>query len=70
MSMPETSLQFRAKVTPEGRIEVPVPFPSGTPVVVFVVEESADGVADLTSAAQSSLDFWDNPLDDEDWNSA
>jgi predicted nucleotidyltransferase len=23
---------------------------------------------DLTAAASSSLDFWDNPLDDEDWN--
>jgi|LakMenEpi03Aug12_release.lakeMendotaPanAssembly.Ray.scaffolds.fasta_scaffold790807_2 predicted nucleotidyltransferase len=23
---------------------------------------------DLTAAASSSLDFWDNPFDDEDWN--
>jgi hypothetical protein len=70
MGLPETALQIRAHVSPEGKIEVPVPFPSGTPVVVFVVEESANGTADLTSAAQSSLDFWDNALDDEDWNGA
>ena len=25
---------------------------------------------DLVSAAQSSLGFWDNPYDDEDWNCA
>jgi hypothetical protein len=25
---------------------------------------------DLIAAAQSSLDFWDNPFDDEDWNEA
>jgi len=25
---------------------------------------------DLLSAAQSSLDFWNNPYDDEDWNYA
>ena len=25
---------------------------------------------DLLSAAESSLDFWDNPFDDEDWNDA
>ena len=25
---------------------------------------------DLLSASQSSLEFWDNPLDDEDWNDA
>jgi hypothetical protein len=23
---------------------------------------------DLLTAAESSLDFWDNPFDDEDWN--
>ena len=25
---------------------------------------------DLIAAAQSSLDFWDDPFDDEDWNEA
>ena len=25
---------------------------------------------DLLSASQSSLDLWNNPLDDEDWNNA
>lgn len=70
MGLPETALQFRTQVSPEGKIEVPVPLPSGTSVIVFVVEESPDGTADLTSAAQSSLEFWDNPLDDEDWNRA
>ncbi|GEM_PF-7031963 len=25
---------------------------------------------DLIQAAHSSLDFWDNPFDDEDWNNA
>jgi hypothetical protein len=27
-----------------------------------------DEFADLTEAAQSSLEFWDDPLDDEEWN--
>jgi hypothetical protein len=26
--------------------------------------------SDLLKAAQSSLDFWDNPFNDEDWNNA
>jgi hypothetical protein len=31
--------------------------------------ESLNGVShDLLSASQSSLEFRDNPLDDEDWN--
>jgi hypothetical protein len=30
-------------------------------------DESFD---DLVEASGSSTDFWDNPLDDEDWNDA
>jgi hypothetical protein len=29
-----------------------------------------DDFSDLVDAAASSADFWDNPLDDEDWNDA
>ncbi len=29
-----------------------------------------DEFADLTAASQSSLGYWDNPIDDEDWNDA
>ncbi len=35
-----------------------------------VVQEPADTMDDLVAAAQSSLDFWDNPYDDQDWNNA
>jgi hypothetical protein len=51
-------------------VELQVPFPPGAYVTVFVIEEPADNFSDLISAAQSSLDFWDNPYDDEDWNNA
>jgi hypothetical protein len=54
----------------EGKVELRVPLPSGARVTVFVIKESDERFADLTSAAQSSLDFWNNPLDDEDWNNA
>jgi hypothetical protein len=30
--------------------------------------EESDDFGDLTLASQSSLDFWDNAIDDEDWN--
>lgn len=33
-----------------------------------VDEANADAANDLVAAATSSTDFWDNPLDDEDWN--
>jgi hypothetical protein len=70
MSLPQTALKFEAEVTKEGRIELPVPFPAGARVVVFVIEQGDDVSPDLLSAAQSSLKFWDNSYDDEDWNNA
>jgi len=62
------AMKYEAEVTQDGRVEVHVPLPSGSHVTVFVVPEAAED--DLVSAAESSLDFWDNPLDDEDWNNA
>ena len=65
--MSQAALRFETEVTGPGRIELDVPIPPGSRGVVFVVEEAEDTFADLTAAAQSSADFWDNPLDDEDW---
>jgi hypothetical protein len=70
MSTPQTALKYEVEVTENGRVELPVPFGAGTRVVVFVIEQSEDTLHDLVEASQSSLDFWDNPLDDEDWNNA
>jgi len=67
---PQTALKYEVEVLEEGRVEFQVPFPPGAQVIVFVIKESADTFDDLLSAAQSSLDFWDNPFDDEDWNNA
>jgi hypothetical protein len=66
----QTAIKYEATVTQDGRIDLPVPFPAGSRVVVFVVDQSAEGFEDLVSASQTSLGFWDNPLDDEDWNNA
>jgi hypothetical protein len=67
--MPQTALKYEVEVSDEGRVELTVPFSPGARVVVFVIE-SDNHAADLVSAAQSSLDFWDNSYDDEDWNNA
>lgn len=42
----------------------------GSQVTVYVVESNGDDFHDLAAAASSSLEFWDNPEDDEDWNNA
>lgn len=68
--MLQTALKYDLRVPKDGRIELRVPFPSGAHVTVFVVEESAERFDDLLAVAESSLSFWDNPLDDEDWNGA
>lgn len=67
---PQMAMKYEAEVRSEGRIELQVPLPAGERVVVFVVPEPAETFSDLVEAAHSSLDFWDNPLDDEDWNNA
>ena len=69
MSLPQAALKYEAEVQEHGKLELTVPFPPGVRVAVFVVEEPND-FGDLVSAAQSSLGFWDNPMDDEDWNDA
>lgn len=69
-TIPQTALKYEAEVTEEGRIELQLPFLPGERVVIFVVKEVADGWDDLINASQTTLDFWDNPFDDEDWNDA
>jgi len=65
-----TALKYEAEVMDGGRVELCLPLPSGSRVTVFVVPEDMAPAQELVSAAESSLDFWDNPLDDEDWNDA
>jgi hypothetical protein len=69
-SHPQAALKFEAEVCREGRIELTVPYAPGAHVVVFVVQEPAEAMDDLVAAAQTSLDFWDNSFDDQDWNNA
>ena len=60
----------------KGKLNLRVPLPVGARVTVFVIEEMkmierfTDSFDDLLAASQSSLGFWDNPFDDEDWNNA
>lgn len=69
-TMQQTALKYDTEVKDGGRLELDVPLAPGVHVTVFVIE-SPNGVSrDLLSASQSSLEFWDNPLDDEDWNDA
>ncbi len=70
MSFSQLPLRYDVEVSPSGRIEVQLPLPAGSQVTVYVVKQETTHFDDLLSAAVSSSDFWDNPLDDEDWNDA
>lgn len=62
----QTALKYDVEVTENGQVELTVPFPAGAHVTVFIVE-AGETFNDLMNAAESSLAFWDNPYDDEDW---
>ncbi len=68
--MSQQALKYDIEVTEKGRVELPVPFIPGSRVTVFVIENPSDTFDDLLNASQSSLEFWDNQFDDEDWNDA
>lgn len=63
-------LKYEVEVGDRGRVELIVPFAPGARVVVYVRHEGDESFADLMAAAEGSTGFWDNPLDDEDWNDA
>lgn len=65
----QTALKYDVEVTENGQVELSVPFPPGAHVTVFVIE-AGESFNDLMGAAESSLAFWDNPYDDEEWNNA
>ena len=66
----QKALKYDVIVTEAGRVELDGLFSPGEKVVIFVLKEEADLFTDLAEASQSSLDFWDNIYDDEDWNNA
>ena len=68
--MQQTALKYDTEVKDGGRLELDVPLAPGVQVTVFVIESPNGSSDDLMFANTSSLEFWDNPLDDEDWNDA
>ena len=68
--MPSSALKYEVRVQESGRVEFNVPFSPGSRLMIFVIGEASDKFDDLMNASQSSLDFWNNPFDDEDWNDA
>jgi hypothetical protein len=64
------ALMYDTDMKDGGQLELDVPLAPGVHATVFVIESTNGASHDLLSASQSGLEFWDNPLDDEDWNNA
>lgn len=67
--MQQTAFKYDVQVLENGHIELPVPFPAGAHLIIFILPAD-DTFQDLVLASESSLEFWNNPWDDEDWNNA
>ncbi len=65
----QPALKYDVQVKEDGRVELEVPFPAGSYVTVFVIE-SGGAFDELLITSESNTGFWNNPLDDEDWNNA
>jgi hypothetical protein len=62
--------RYEAVVQDNGHIEHTAPFSAGECVLIMVMSALGHEVEfhDITLAAESSLDFWNNSFDDEDWS--
>ncbi|HBB96418.1 MAG TPA: hypothetical protein DC054_13610 [Blastocatellia bacterium] len=66
----QEEFKYETEVKTGGRVELEVPFEPGVHVTVFVHKSRNGTFEDLLSASESTLSFWDNSYDDEDWNCA
>ena len=66
------ALKYFAKVGAKGKLSLPrlkLKKNSTVEIIVLIADESNEN-RELMAAAESSLGFWDNPIDDEIWNRA
>ncbi|KAF5431973.1 hypothetical protein C5S39_04615 [Candidatus Methanophagaceae archaeon] len=63
------AFKFCVKIKEGGRIELPeLGRLKGRRAEIIVVPLEEEENGDLLAVSESSLDFWDNPIDDAVWN--
>ncbi len=62
--------KYYSNVMDKKKIIIPdIPIPEGTPVEAIILPyKKRDDVLDMLKASESSLDFWNNSIDDKVWN--
>ena len=62
------AFKYHSVVKENGTIEIPkIPLKKGQKIEVIIFPENEEKI-ELVEASESSLKFWDNPIDDEVWN--
>ena len=67
------ALKYKAEVGPEGEVKLPrLSLTQGTAVEVIVLVRESEGEDQegFRRLAAKTMDYWDNPIDDEVWNNA
>ena len=63
------AFKYHSVVKKKGVIELSeIPLPEGARVEVIILPEEES--AEMIKASESSLSFWENPIDDSIWNNA
>ncbi|NJM48710.1 MAG: hypothetical protein HC860_23205 [Alkalinema sp. RU_4_3] len=70
LQVPITPLQYEVEVGEQGQINLQVPFSTGQKITILVMQSQPEATQDLVAASSSSLAFWDNAIDDAEWNNA
>ena len=66
--MPHQVYKFESVVQSGGKLELNVPVVEGSQGEVLVITSGPDECKDLLEASVSNTEFWDNPIDDAEWN--
>ncbi len=72
------ALKYQAEVGADGEVMLPrLRLDEGTPVEVIVLVRELDAAAletqdqqEIRRLSAKTMDYWDNPIDDEVWNNA
>ena len=64
------ALKFYVKIGKDGKIDLPEleKLKGRRAEVIILPLDVEEDIEDLLMASESSLDFWNNPIDDEIWN--
>lgn len=63
------ALRLKARIKKKGELIIKgLPYPINAKLEVIIIKEEPESFYDIVKASESSLDFWNNKIDDAVWN--